>query len=139
MNKEEVEKILSVIKIKEFVARKTLDKEDHLKEYEKMVLSKLFANREHVALMVSINRDLYNEEELIYMSLLEGFDVQLGFCLSHLFKEKKESIDNCIKRMKFNMDEIIDVLASYSEKYDMEEYSEKAGKYLSEKYGESLI
>jgi hypothetical protein len=139
MNKEEVGQMLMIIRLKEFVARKSLDNEGHIGENEKMILSKLFANREYIEYMVRLNRELNrDEEEELYKSLLTGSDIQLRIYFSYLFKEQEENPVNCIKRMKFNMDEAFDVLVNFAGKFSDDEYSEKVKEHFFEKYGENL-
>jgi small nuclear ribonucleoprotein (snRNP)-like protein len=139
MNKEDVRQMLTVIRLKEFVARKVLDKEGNMGENEKMILSKLFANREYVADMVRISIELGNDEEEVYRALLEGFDIQLNIYFLFLFKEERDRCDNCIKRLKFNMDEAIDFTTKLSGQCNDEEFINKMADYFLERYGESLF
>jgi CRISPR/Cas system CSM-associated protein Csm4 (group 5 of RAMP superfamily) len=137
MNKEEVDQMSAVIRLKEFAARKTLNKEENIGENEKMILSKLFVTREYIADMVRLNKELNNrEDEELYRILLEGFDIQLRIYFSYLFKEEAERCDNCIKRLKFNTDEVFDLIAGLAGESDYEEYYEKIENYFTERYGD---
>jgi hypothetical protein len=140
MNIEDVKQMLMVIRLKEFVARKSLKKEENIGENEKMILSKIFANREYIADMVRLNIELKKkEEEELYKTLLEGFDIQLRIYFSYLFKEEKERCDNCIKRIKFNMDDALDFIVNLEGKCEGEEYNKKVINYLIERYGDGLF
>jgi hypothetical protein len=137
MDKEQVKEMVMIIRLREFVARKSLDREEDMGENEKMILAKLFANREYIAFTVRLNRELERDDEVeLYKALLKGFDLQLRFYLSHLFKGREERIDNCVKRINFTMDETVDIFVDFTKKYEDDEYSDKVKEYFFEKYGE---
>ena len=138
--KNDLKEILNLLRIREFVVSCSLDYDNNLSYNDKLMLSKFFLNREFMADQVRISRHFQNnDDDTLYLNLLEIEDMKLLFLLNALFKEDKSSLENCYKKMKMHYDDFEDFLAKELEYKRGETLNNMIFLFLNDKYGDDMF
>ena len=137
--KNDLKEILNLLRIREFIVSCSLDYDNNLSYSDKLLLSKYFVSREYTADQVRISRRFQNEnDESIYMLLLECEDIKLHLLLNILFEDEK-NLDNCIKKMKMHYDDFDDFMAKELKYSRGEKLNNMVFLFLNEKYGDDMF
>ena len=138
--KNDLKEILNLIRIREFVVCCSLDHDNHLSYNDKLVLSKCFVSREHIAVQIRISRHFQNKnDENLYQALLEVENDRLALLLNIYFTEDQKNLENCFKKMKIHYEDFEDFMAKSLKQARGEELNNLIFSFINNKYGDDMF